>query len=268
MDTRPIGVFDSGLGGLTVVKELHRILPHEDIIYLGDNARAPYGSLSQKTIVEYAKQDVAFLLQNNVKAIIVACGTVSANALDSVKNLTNLPVLGVIQPTANFLARKKNIKKILVLGTSAAIRAHAYSDALLSLDQTLYIVEQACPAFVVFIENNFLRKRKKIIGLFIKKYLRKHKNIQFDYVIMGCTHYPLLEKNLLQYNKNYNLINVGQIVADAFNNEIINHIDENDQENNGKINLYFTKKFYNSKIEDYFPNETFASINFINHFKK
>lgn len=192
MDKRPIGVFDSGLGGLTAVRELRRLLPGEDIVYFGDTGRVPYGSRSKDTIVKYARQDAAFLNTFDPKAIVIACGTVSANALEVLRQENSIPVLGVVEPAAQAAALASKNGKIGLIGTEASIRSGAYEDALAILRPDAQVVPKACPLFVPLVENGRFKPGDAVAELVVKEYLHPLKEAGIDTLVMGCTHYPLL----------------------------------------------------------------------------
>ena len=163
-DNRPIGVFDSGLGGLTAVKELEKILPRESIVYFGDTGRVPYGTRSRETIRRYAAQDMAFLMNHDVKAVLAACGTVSSTAGDIGRNLP-VPYFDVIGPSAKAAAGLTKNKKVGVIGTSATIHSDAYRQALLGIDYKLEVYSQACPLFVPLVENAFISPQEEVTRL-------------------------------------------------------------------------------------------------------
>lgn len=209
MDRRPIGVFDSGLGGLTAVKEFAKILPNEDIVYFGDTGRVPYGTRSYDTIMRYAKQDIAFLCYRDVKCIVVACGTVSCVAINIGKSLS-LPFTGVVRPACYDAARKTKNKKIGVIGTTATINSGAYVTALKDIDNSLEVYSQNCPLFVPLVENNFIDKNDKITKLTVKHYLSELKSKGVDTLIMGCTHYPIIKDAIRAFmGRNVRLIDPG-----------------------------------------------------------
>ena len=191
MNKAPIGVFDSGLGGLTAVRELRRVLPNENIVYFGDTGRVPYGTRSNSTIKKYAMQDAKFLLKHKVKMIIAACGTVSSVASNLKRDLP-VPYTGVVSPTCFAAAKATRNKKIGVLGTSATINSHSYRDTLKSFDSELEVVEQDCPLFVPLVENGFIDKDDQITRLVIERYLDKVVAAGVDAIILGCTHYPII----------------------------------------------------------------------------
>lgn len=192
MKNKAIGVFDSGLGGLTAVKELIKCLPNEDIVYFGDTGRVPYGTRSKETIIKYAAQDAKFLLNRNVKMIIAACGTVSSVASDLGESL---PVMfsGVLEPTAKAAAKATGSGSVAVLGTSATINSHSYKHHLEKINPDIKVFEQDCPLFVPLVENGFTDKDDVIVKSVVERYVSQFKNTEVDTVILGCTHYPLLK---------------------------------------------------------------------------
>ena len=192
MDMRPIGVFDSGLGGLTAVRSLRQILPEEDLIYFGDTARVPYGGRARETILKYARQDVRFLRSFDLKAIIIACGTVSTTSLETLQKENDLPIVGVVEPTCRrALAVTKN-KKIGMIATRASVRSGAYEDTLLRLDPEVEMISRPCPLFVPLVENGRIHKGDVVIETVAREYLAPMQEAGVDTLILGCTHYPLL----------------------------------------------------------------------------
>ncbi len=186
----PIGVFDSGIGGLTVVKEIINILPNEKIIYLGDTARVPYGNRSKEAIEKFALEMVNFLLKKKVKILVVACNTISATCLDAIKKKSPVPVIGVIEGTVEEAA--KEAKTIGVIGTSATISSGVYTKTIKELNPQVIVYSQACPLFVPLAEEGLINY--KATELIARKYLEKFKNKKIDTLILGCTHYPILKK--------------------------------------------------------------------------
>lgn len=186
-----IGVFDSGMGGLTAVKELNRILPNEDIIYFGDTARIPYGSRSRETILRYAMEDVAFLKQHKIKMIIAACGTVSSVALDT-PIVTDMPFTGVIAPAIEAACKATKNKRIGLIGTPATIKSGSYIHAIADTHPEVMVVPQACPLFVHLVENGYTDFNNPVTRLVAEEYLTPVKNENVDVLILGCTHYPVI----------------------------------------------------------------------------
>lgn len=192
MDNRPIGVFDSGLGGLTAVRELKKVLPQEDIVYFGDTGRVPYGGRSPKIILEYAKQDIAFLLSKNVKCIMAACGTVSSILPQELAQSLPVPFLGVVESTAKAAAAATKNGHIGVIGTAATIRSQSYAQQLRKQLENCVISARACPMFVPLVENGYLGKGNPITTAIAKEYLQEMAQQNIDTLILGCTHYPLI----------------------------------------------------------------------------
>jgi glutamate racemase len=196
---RPIGVFDSGIGGLTVVKALRKVLPNEDIIYFGDTARLPYGSKSSQTITRFAFQDAQFLVNRQVKMIIVACHSVSSVALEDLRKHFKLPVIGVIEPGAQAAVRASENNCIGIIGTQATILAGAYERAIKKLNRQVEIVAKATPLFVSLAEEGWV---KGLIALQIAKtYLAPMVSENIDTLLLGCTHYPLLKNTIAKVFK-------------------------------------------------------------------
>ncbi len=194
MDNRPIGVFDSGLGGLTAVRELRRLLPGEDIVYFGDTGRVPYGSRSREAIIKYARQDVAFLNTFDLKAIVIACGTVSSTALEILQQENRCPVFGVVEPAARAAAQASVSGKIGLIGTEASIRSGAYERQLSRLRPDGTVTAQACPLFVPLVENGRCRPGDPVVELVVAEYMTPLRQAGIDTLLMGCTHYPLLRQ--------------------------------------------------------------------------
>ena len=192
MDKRPIGVFDSGLGGLTVVKNLVELLPFEDIIYLGDTGRVPYGPRSRETIIKYAHQDAAFLAGYDIKAMVIACNTVCSVAFELLKNEYDFPVYEVVGAPANAAVKHTKNKNVGVIGTAATIRSGAYEKALLSIEPKLNVYSVPCPLFVPLVEEGWTGAVDEAALAIAERYLEKLRESKIDTLILGCTHYPLL----------------------------------------------------------------------------
>ena len=194
MDKRAIGVFDSGLGGLTAVRRLHALMPQENIIYFGDTGRVPYGTRGRDIITKYARQDVAFLRQYDLKSIIIACNTVSAIALDLLSKENDIPIIGTGEPACRRAMTMTQTGRVGVIGTAATIRSGAYEKYLHKKDGTLDLFTQACPLFVPLVENGRVHRGDVVIETVVKEYLTPLKDVGVDTLILGCTHYPLLEE--------------------------------------------------------------------------
>ncbi|MBI5324977.1 MAG: glutamate racemase [Ignavibacteriae bacterium] len=213
MKNNPIGVFDSGIGGLSVLKQFIRFLPFERYVYLGDTARVPYGNRSPETVKRYARESTKFLLDRDVKLIVVACNTVSAVALDVVSELSNVPVIGMIYPAAVAALRASINKKIGVIGTRATINSNAYTDEIhkLSNGDKINVISQACPLFVPIIEEGWLDH--PATKLIIEEYISTLKAEKIDTLVLGCTHYPLLKQLLTEMMPGISLIDSGEHAA-------------------------------------------------------
>lgn len=213
-DNRPIGVFDSGLGGLTVVKELKRLMPKESIIYFGDTGRVPYGSRSNETIMRYAREDEAFLLSQDVKMIIAACGTVSSVAYSTSEELP-VPFFEVVKPAAQSAVATTKTGRIGVIGTPATIRSRAHARAILKLLPDAVTVCNACPLFVPLVEEGWIDPDDEITRLTARRYLEPIIEANVDTLILGCTHYPALEKIIADImGEGVTLINMGTAIAE------------------------------------------------------
>ena len=190
----PIGVFDSGLGGLTVVREIMRNLPDESITYFGDTARVPYGNKSKETIIRYSRQIVHFLEEKKVKAIVVACNTASALALDTIEKEISLPILGVVRPGADMAIASTVNKRVGVIATEGTIRSGLYRQLICGADPEMQVFEKACPLFVPLVEEGWTKD--PITEEVARRYLQEILDKDIDALIMGCTHYPLLRSLL------------------------------------------------------------------------
>jgi glutamate racemase len=188
---RPIGVFDSGVGGLTVAKELINQLPCEDIVYFGDTARVPYGIKSKETIIRFSIENILFLLKQDVKLICVACNTASSVALPAIKSHFKVPIVGVITPGAREAVYATQNKRIGVIGTKGTIKSRTYENEIRQLDPKVKVVAVACPLFVPFVEEGWLSG--KVVLDVARTYLKPLKVARVDTVILGCTHYPLIK---------------------------------------------------------------------------
>jgi len=190
-DTRPIGVFDSGIGGLTVVHELLKQLPHENIVYFGDTARVPYGSKSPDVVKKYGLQDILFLLGQNVKVVIAACHTVSSVALDELNKVFHLPILGVVEPGVAAAAEATKNKRVGIIGTRGTVGSGTYEKKLAEKDPAITVFPQACPLFVPLAEEGWLDNQ--VAEDVARIYLEPVRRNNIDTLILGCTHYPLLK---------------------------------------------------------------------------
>ena len=190
----PVGVFDSGIGGLTVVREIMRQIPQERIVYFGDTARVPYGSKSRGTVIRYSRQIVNFLKTRGVKAIVVACNTASSYALETLQQESDIPVIGVVKPGAKVAAEVSPGGNIGVIGTSGTVGSHIYRDYIKSLRPEAEVFEKACPLFVPLVEEGW--RKDPITTEVAERYLAEMKERGVDTLILGCTHYPLLRSTV------------------------------------------------------------------------
>ncbi len=209
-----IGIFDSGLGGLSALKEVHSLLPWEDIIYFGDTGRVPYGTRSRETIIKYCLQDLNFLKSKGVDAVMVACGTASSNALDAMReSAPDIPIVGVIDAGARAAQAATKNKKVGIAGTPSTIKSGAFEKKLRELDDTLTLTCAPCPLFVPLVENGFVDADEEITQLAAKTHLRDIIESGADTLILGCTHYPIISGAISAVMPGVTLINVGAEAA-------------------------------------------------------
>ena len=210
MDNRPIGVFDSGLGGLTAVREIMKLLPNEDIVYFGDTGRVPYGARSKETIIKYTRQDIRFLKQFDCKTLLIACGTASSVALSDVQNDYGIPIVGVVESTAARACSITENGKIGIIGTNATIKSGSYVRFIASQNEGYFTATAACPLFVPLVENGRISPDDPILKLAIEEYLTPMKCAKVDTLILGCTHYPIIAEAIGRFmGEDVALINPG-----------------------------------------------------------
>ena len=202
----PVGVFDSGVGGLTVAREITRQLPNESIVYFGDTARVPYGSKSKDTIIKYARQIVRFLKTKDVKAIVVACNTASAFALDTIEKELDIPIIGVVKPGAKVAVKSTVNKRIGIIGTEGTINSELYTEYIHGIDPEVTVIGKACPLFCPLVEEGMLHD--PVTDEVARRYLDELKKKDIDSLILGCTHYPLLRSTIRKImGEQVNLVN-------------------------------------------------------------
>jgi glutamate racemase len=210
---QPIGLFDSGIGGLTVYKRVRQQLPNERLIYLGDLARLPYGNRSRETITSYAKKCAHFLQEREIKLLVIACNTVSSVAYDRLRSDLPCPVVGMIEPAAQAAVRSTRNGRIGVIGTRATIGSESYRKAILALNPKMEVFTAACPLFVPLVEEGITNG--PMVTLALDRYLPLLKEQGVDTVILGCTHYPLLEQPIREFfGGNVTIIDCGVVAAD------------------------------------------------------
>lgn len=234
MKDKPIGIFDSGVGGLTVLKEIYKLLPNENLIYLGDTARVPYGIRSPETVIKYSLQCAEFLYKKGIKLLVVACNTSSSISIETLRKNFDIPIIGVIEPGAKTALTITKNNKIGVIGTEATIKSKAYPLTIKSLKDDVFVISKACPLFVPIVEEGILEGA--IADLIIEKYLMEIKESGIDTLILGCTHYPLLKKSIKKYMKEINLVDSAEAVAQDVKRLLIEN------------NLLNTRKTENTKI--------------------
>ena len=193
----PIGVFDSGVGGLTVAREIMRQLPGEDLVYFGDTARVPYGSKSKNTVLKYSRQIVRFLRTKDVKAIVVACNTASALALDDIAEEIDIPIIGVVKPGAKMAVETTKTGNVGVIGTESTIKSGIYNDYIRELNPDITVVSKACPLFVPLVEEGLIEDR--VTDDIVARYLQEMKEYRVDALVLGCTHYPLIRNTIKRF---------------------------------------------------------------------
>lgn len=243
----PIGVFDSGVGGLTVAREIMRHLPNENIVYFGDTARVPYGSKSKDNIIRFARQIIHFLQTKEVKAIVIACNTASALALDVVREEFDIPIIGVVEPGARAALEATKTKKIGVIGTEATIRSAMYEKLIKGYEKDAVVVGKACPLFVPLVEEGFAKHRvtEEIIDYYLASFLET----DIDALILGCTHYPLLRSRIREYvGERITLVNPAYETAMDLREVLKEHGMENTETNRE----HATYSFYVSDAADKF----------------
>lgn len=247
-----IGVFDSGLGGLSAIKQLKKILPNEHFIYFGDTGRVPYGTRSFETVLQYADDDMRFLMDFNIKAAVVACGTVSAVALPKLKEKFPLPIVGAINPASSTAAQVSKTKNIAVFATQATINRKAFDEELKKLDSSISVYPVACPMFVPLIEAGYIDKNCKVTRLIAAEYLEQIKDKNIDTLILGCTHYPIIKELIGDVatevlGRKIEIIDSGFEAARA-TKEILTKLGlQNDSGNEGSVRYFVSDETQNFK---------------------
>lgn len=242
MDTRPIGMFDSGVGGMTVFKEVVKILPKEEVVYLGDTLRFPYGPKSKESIIDLTKKGIEFLISKNVKCIIIACGTATSQALEEVKREYDIPVIGIIEPTVTYL-KHTTLRKIGVIATSGTIRSNAWQKEILTQIPDAIVENKACPMLAPMAEEGWTKNQ--IAKLAIEEYLKDMPKI--DSLILGCTHYPLFTTFIKQQlGETVEIINTGEKVA-IYLKDMLRKIGKENEKENPKHQIYLTDTQCNFK---------------------
>ena len=253
MNNQPIGIFDSGVGGLTVLAEIKKKLPNENIVYIGDTANFPYGDKKKDDIIKYSRENVKTLIEHNAKIVVIACGTATSQAIDVLQKEFEIPIIGIIEPTVQYI-KERNITEIGVIATEGTIRSGAWERELKKEINNINVVNKACPMLATIAEEG--RALSQEGRQVIKEYMEPFKKNRIDKIILGCTHYPIYEKLIreeLQYD--VELINTGTTVANYLEKLIINEGLQSIQENG-------TEEVILTKPETYFKK---IAKNILNH---
>ena len=236
MNDKPIGIFDSGVGGVTVLKELQKLLPNEDYIYIGDTASFPYGSKSKKTIIELCKKRIENLIDMEVKIIVIACGTATSQALEEMRKIFNIPIIGIIKPTVKYL-KGKNYKNIGVIATTGTIRSNGWEENIRKSIPDAKLQNKACPLLAPMAEEGWTNN--EIAKLAVHEYIKDIKDIEA--LILGCTHYPLFKEIIeRELKSNVDIINTGEMVAEELKEFIYANNLENSTEKSGNTEIFLT----------------------------
>ncbi len=263
MDNRPIGVFDSGLGGLTAVRELRRILPNEDIVFFGDTGRVPYGSRSPHVIKEYAKECMDFLEAQNVKMILVACGTVSSVLGEEMEMGRKIPCMGVLESTVKAAVAATKNKSIGLIATPATVASHSYEKLTAKLMPKAKFTGKGCPLFVPLVENGYFGADCEVTRMVARDYLSAFDGKDIDTLILGCTHYPLLY-NLIDSLTEYklNLIDSGKEAAAGAKALLENKDLLSPKDEKGEMKFFVTDKVEGfAKLGEEFLGEELINVN-------
>lgn len=259
---QPIGIFDSGIGGLTVLGEVEKLMPNENIVYFGDTARVPYGNKSELTIKKFSVENILFLLQAKVKMVVVACNSSSALALDYLNDIFRIPIIGVIEAGIN-KALAVTSGKIGIIGTKATIESKVYQKNITKKNRKIKIFSKSCPLFVPLVEEGLVGG--KITEKVVEMYLEDFKKKKIDTIILGCTHYPLLKKEIAKYLQGVAIVDSAQEVAN-YAKEVLDHF-ELANEKRSKVNkkLYLSDESKNfSKFAKLFLKKITPEIKIIN----
>lgn len=236
-DTRPIGMFDSGVGGLTVLKEIIKENPNENIVYLGDTKRFPYGSKSKESIIELTRKGIEFLISKNVKAIVIACGTATSQALEELKKYYNIPIIGIINSTVQYIKDNENLRKIGIIATNGTIRSKGWENKIYKEIEDVLVYNKACPLLAPMAEEGWTDN--EIAKLTIREYIKDFEDI--DCLILGCTHYPLFEKVIKEELENkVEIINTGEKLSKDLKEILLKDKIQNFEKEKGNYQIYLT----------------------------
>lgn len=236
MDNRPIGMFDSGVGGMTVLKEIIKELPNEDIIYIGDTANFPYGSKTKGKILQLTKKKIEKLIEKDVKLIVIACGTATSQALEEARKIYNIPIIGIIEPTVKYM-KKKKFKNIGIVATTGTIRSKGWEKIIEKEMEGVEIQSKACPLLAPIAEEGWTEN--EIAKLAVKEYMQDMNRL--DALVLGCTHYPLFKKFFEnEVDINTEVINTGEIISKEVKEYIEKNNLMNTKKNNPEYQVYLT----------------------------
>ncbi|MFR8104186.1 MAG: glutamate racemase [Clostridia bacterium] len=250
MDTRPIGIFDSGVGGTTVFNEIIRKMPNENTIYIGDTKHFPYGDKDKEEVLQYAKQITDFLIAKNVKAIIIACNTATSYAAEYLRKQYNIPIIGTILPTMEYIKKEEKLKKVGVIATEGTIKKNAWKEAIQkTCDRKIEVLNKACPLFATVVENGDVHNEKT--KQIIRSYMEIFKKNKIDGLILGCTHYPAYEE-LLKDELGYPITIINP--ASKISNTLYETLKKKNLLNEGK------DTFHDCYITDMTKKEKFAEV--------
>ena len=249
MDTRSIGVFDSGIGGLTVLKELEKQLPNENFVYLGDTLNFPYGDKTKEEIIKLSEKNIKYLISQKVKLVVIACGTATSQSLEIMKSIFDIPIIGIIEPTVLYV-KKMNLEKIGVIATTGTIRSGAWEQNLKREIPNIEVVNRACPLLASIAEEGKAKSKESLEA--VHEYMEIFKENSVDTIILGCTHYPIYDEIIKnEFSNKVNLINTGVAVA----TNLKQYLYENNMENHGekietKVIISKEEKDFDKKIKN------------------
>jgi glutamate racemase len=246
---RNIGIFDSGVGGLTVLKQLFDNFPDQRFLYYGDSGRAPYGNRSKEDLLLFNKQIISFLLEQKIKLLIMACNTSCALVLDDIAQMVDIPIIDLINPTVKIAAAKTMNKRIVVLATSQTVASHAYQKKLLQVNKVLQVLEIACPELVPIVENGLINQPETIE--IVKFYLQKIIEFNADTIIYGCSHYPYFEQIIKHLDQKHNIVNYID-PAKCIIPEVKKYLDLIPSNNKGRMEFWVSGEV--SKFESFINN--------------
>ena len=256
IDNRPIGMFDSGVGGLTVYKEIKKKIPNERIIYIGDTKRFPYGSKAKETIIKASIECINFLLSKNVKQIVIACGTATSQALDTVREIYKVPIEGIISPTVRYI-KKMNYKNVGVIATRGTIKSNAWEEKIREIDNKINVYNKACPLLAPMAEEGWTDN--EIAKLTVKEYLKDFGKL--DALVLGCTHFPLYENIIKEYLPNTEIINTGKIIVEELYSSQQNQ-EEQSLKNNKLNESYLEQSIKNDKLNESYLEQSIKEDEF------